>query len=187
MGDDYLLVSHPYPQIEGEMLIFQPNADDKCDKDLLVYRDYSLKKRNKYFNPRYQLSAAQKKEKEEKMMTSTKLQCLEIASDDPLSPCDWKHMATIVQEASAITWVQILPVGQKSSQPFQFNSIHVLPSAKIPFHKIPLDTMIADRINYIKKREKAEKKGGMATINLQPLSRREEDAIEAGVITLPEF
>jgi len=96
MGDDYLLVSHPYPQIEGEMLIFQPNADDKCDKDLLVYRDYSLKKRNKYFNPRYQLSAAQKKEKEEKMMTSTKLQCLEIASDDPLSPCDWKHMATIV-------------------------------------------------------------------------------------------
>jgi hypothetical protein len=41
----YLLVAHPYPQIEGEMLIVQPKKDDQPEKDLICYRDYSLRKR----------------------------------------------------------------------------------------------------------------------------------------------
>jgi len=39
------LVSHPLPQLEGELLIFQPKKDDQSEEDLIVYRDYSLRKR----------------------------------------------------------------------------------------------------------------------------------------------
>ena len=45
-GSKYLLTSHPYPKIEGEMIIFKPRKDDQTQgKDVIVYRDYSLRKR----------------------------------------------------------------------------------------------------------------------------------------------
>ena len=47
-------------------------------------------------------------------------------------------------------WFQILPVGYKSSQPFQFNMMHILPSSKIPFAKVPLDMMISTKLTFLK-------------------------------------
>ena len=41
----YLLVSHPYPQVEGQMMIFLPKKDDQSESDQIIYRDYSLRKR----------------------------------------------------------------------------------------------------------------------------------------------
>jgi hypothetical protein len=41
----YILLSHPYPIIEGEMILFQPIKNDQYDKQLIIYRDYSLRKR----------------------------------------------------------------------------------------------------------------------------------------------
>lgn len=41
----YVLVSHPYPTIEGEMLMFQPLKSDQDDNEVIIYRDYSLRKR----------------------------------------------------------------------------------------------------------------------------------------------
>ena len=41
----YLLLAHPYPQLEGEMLVLQPKKEDQTDKDWVTYRDYSLRKR----------------------------------------------------------------------------------------------------------------------------------------------
>ena len=42
----YFLASHPYPKIEGEMIIFKPVKDDQTQgKDVIVYSDYSLRKR----------------------------------------------------------------------------------------------------------------------------------------------
>ena len=43
----YFLASHPYPKIEGEMIIFRPRKDDQDpeDKSVIVYRDFSLRKR----------------------------------------------------------------------------------------------------------------------------------------------
>lgn len=40
LDDDYLLVVHPFPQMEGEMLLFQ-NIEQESKK-CLYYRDYSL-------------------------------------------------------------------------------------------------------------------------------------------------
>lgn len=42
----YFLASHPYPKLEGEMVIFKPKkADQTKGKDVIVYRDFSLRKR----------------------------------------------------------------------------------------------------------------------------------------------
>jgi len=76
LGDDFLLCKHPYPQIEGEMIIYQLNNDDKADKDLLAYRDYSLVKRQRWDSTRYTMNAAQKKERDEKLSKQSALQCL---------------------------------------------------------------------------------------------------------------
>ena len=47
LGDNFILVAHPYPQMEGELLLFQIDADPdvQADKDLIVHKDYSLRKR----------------------------------------------------------------------------------------------------------------------------------------------
>jgi hypothetical protein len=44
LDNDFIMVAHPFPQIQGEMLLFQhKNIDD----NMLVYKDYSLLKRQK--------------------------------------------------------------------------------------------------------------------------------------------
>ena len=45
MDMKYFLVSHPYPQVEGQMMIFQPKKADQKDSDIIPYRDFSLRKR----------------------------------------------------------------------------------------------------------------------------------------------
>ena len=44
MAGKFFLASHPYPKIEGEMIIFKPKKD-KSVKDIIFYRDFSLRKR----------------------------------------------------------------------------------------------------------------------------------------------
>lgn len=61
-----------------------------------------------------------------------------------------------------------------------------MPSSRIPFSKLPLDAMIANRVNYLKKREKRIKMTHVSSF-IKPLTKREEEAIAAGVITMPEF
>ena len=44
--DKYFLASHPYPKLEGEMIVFKPHKkDQEKGTDLITYRDYSLRKR----------------------------------------------------------------------------------------------------------------------------------------------
>lgn len=45
LKEKYLLIAHPFPMAEGEMLIIQPKKEDQKERDLIVYRDYSLRKR----------------------------------------------------------------------------------------------------------------------------------------------
>ena len=41
----FVLLSHPTPIVEGEMIVFQPFDQDQIDEQLIMYRDYSLRKR----------------------------------------------------------------------------------------------------------------------------------------------
>ena len=118
LSDNYLIVNHPFPQVEGEMLIYQKSElekGEKLDDDLLLYKDYSLKKRIKTQTNKFPPTTAQQKKIDEMLTKTTKIQQLEVENHSPLSPCDWKQIATIVSEVDALTWVQFLPVGQKSS------------------------------------------------------------------------
>ena len=77
----YILVTHPTPAFEGEMLLVQPKKDDQGDKDEIICRDYSLRKRIPN-RPLPELSAAEKlKDKKKKESEISKLQCLEVALD----------------------------------------------------------------------------------------------------------
>jgi len=64
------------------------------------------------------LSALARKKLQDEDKEKTKLQCLEVDLEAPLSTIDWTNVATIVTEVSALAWFQILPTGQKSSFPF---------------------------------------------------------------------
>ena len=47
--------------------------------------------------------------------------------------------------------------------------------------------MIASRVAYLKKREKALKRGGQSEAHLNPLSKFEQDAIVNNITVIPEF
>jgi len=69
----YLLLAHPYPAIEGEMLLLQPKKEDQADKEMVTYRDYSLRKRMPN-REKPTLSAAEKlKDKKKKDSEVSKL------------------------------------------------------------------------------------------------------------------
>ena len=44
LEENFLLMVHPYPQIEGELLLFQVKVDEQ-EGDFMTYRDFSLVKR----------------------------------------------------------------------------------------------------------------------------------------------
>ena len=78
LEDKYLLLANPHPSFTGEMIFAQPKKDDQDDKDLIVYRDYSLRKRLPN-QEKPQISAAEKlKDKKKKETEFSKLQCLEV-------------------------------------------------------------------------------------------------------------
>ena len=61
------------------------------------------------------MSAYQKKKMMEDDQEKTKLECLEIDIEMPLSTIDWANFSLVINEINGMGWVQILPVGQKSS------------------------------------------------------------------------
>lgn len=61
------------------------------------------------------MSAYQKKKMMEDDQEKTKLECLEVDTEMPLSTIDWANFCMVINEINGMGWVQILPVGQKSS------------------------------------------------------------------------
>jgi len=68
---------------EGEMLIIQPKKGDQEDKEKIIYKDYSLRKR---FTTRNLVENTKSKKKDN---SKTKLQCLEIDLADPICLAEW--------------------------------------------------------------------------------------------------
>ena len=126
--------------------------EDQYDEDLIVYKDFSLRKRIKTpasKDPKSQQvtkESLRKQEDDEALKAKhTSLQSLIIDNRNPLSPADWNSFAKIITEVQGLGCLQILPRGQKSSKPYQFNMLHVLPSYKIPCAQLPLDVIISQK------------------------------------------
>ena len=115
MDKKFKLLSHPFPIMEGEMILFQTLKQDQYDKQLLVYRDYSLRKRIPTRATNKKLTSYQQKQQEKEDEESTKLRSLETDLFSPLSYIDWKNFADVISEVQGLGWVQFLPVGEKAS------------------------------------------------------------------------
>ena len=125
------------------------------------------------------ITAYQKKKMMDDDQEKTKLQCLEVDIETPLSTIDWTNLSLVINEIKGMGWIQILPVGQKSSQPFQFNMMHIIPSSKIPFPKVPLDVMIKNKVTFLKKQDKRQKNpGSLGNIIHVPVHNNEPEAAE---------
>ena len=98
MQKKFKLLSHPYPLVEGEMILFQPLKQDQYDKNLYVYRDYSLKKRIHTRGQGRKLTTYQQKQQEKDDEENTKLRALEIDLASPLSYIDWANFAEVISE-----------------------------------------------------------------------------------------
>ena len=83
MSRDFILAGHPYPQIEGEMLLFQYQPDEIGDEEnenrlnfkdeQFTYNDYSLKKRNNPLVKPKTIAVGQRKQLELADQRQTKL------------------------------------------------------------------------------------------------------------------
>jgi hypothetical protein len=136
----YLLVAHPHAFYEGEMLLVQPKKSDQSDKDTILLRDYSLRKRipthRAVQKPKEMLKEQKKKDEE-----FSKLQCTEIDIAEPLCHQEWVTIAEVLNGLEGLFWFQVLPVGEKSSLTLQFNTLHFLPQSRYPY-ALPIETFL---------------------------------------------
>jgi U3 small nucleolar ribonucleoprotein component len=89
--------------MDGELLLFQPRSDDQEDSQSIVYRDYSLRKRMKP-NKNEKKSAFQKQQALVDESEKTKLQCLDIDIESPLSRIDWQVWGNIIEQTKGFGW-----------------------------------------------------------------------------------
>jgi hypothetical protein len=68
--------------------------------------------------PNKKLTSYQQKQLEKEDEENTKLRSLEVDPFSPLSYIDWKNFAEVISEVQGLGWVQVLPVGEKASQPY---------------------------------------------------------------------
>ena len=119
LADKFFLAVHPFPKIEGQMMIFKPKkGDQKKVKDIIVYRDYSLRKRvetvpkNVRENPAMKARAStiiskstEKKDKDKKSEgQEPSLACLEVDVVEPLTKEEWRSLAHVVNETQGLGW-----------------------------------------------------------------------------------
>lgn len=97
----------------------------------------------------------------------------------------------VINETKGLGWFQVLPVGQKSSMPYQFNMLHVLPQVKIPVERLPIDAFVTAKLSLLRKKER-ENPGTTGNMKLTGMSRSareemEELAIAQGLFMISEF
>ena len=200
LDNKYVLLSHPFPLIEGELILLQPKKEDQKEKEEIIYRDYSLCKRietapkpEKSTLAKRKKAKKKKDEKEEEpeAKIDCKLQCLEIDIEEVLCGVEWRNFADVLSETEGLGWLQVLPVGQKSSSPLQFNMMHFLPKSKFPVHRLPLDLYISNRIAYTRKLEREGKQSYEASKdaqkNMTEREKQEDLAATHNLVLVPEF
>ena len=103
LNGKYFLASHPYPKIQGEMIIFKPKKSDQGkDKDIITYTDFSLRKRIETTagplnaQKKKNLTAKKDGKDKEKEDVPPKLQCLEVDTTAPLNHEEWSNFIQVI-------------------------------------------------------------------------------------------
>lgn len=101
----YQLLCHPYPQIEGEMLILQLKSSDTNEKDMVGYRDFSLRKRMPTrAKPTLSATEILRQKKDEKLTKNARLQCLEVDLLEPLCQAEWSAICEVLNHTQGLAW-----------------------------------------------------------------------------------
>ena len=98
------------------MMIFLPKKADQKESDIIMYRDYSLRKRlettvkppeskmDRIIANKKQSEDKKKDKKKDKSLYDQKLQCLEIDILNPLADIEWRNFLEVVDEVQGLGW-----------------------------------------------------------------------------------
>lgn len=87
------------------MLVFRTRKEDQEDKDLIVYRDYSLMKRLPT-SEKTSMSVVEQlnKKKKKNEWEMQRLQALEIDYETIMSGFEWANLAEVINGVSGLAW-----------------------------------------------------------------------------------
>eukprot|EP00344_Euplotes_crassus_P006364 CAMPEP_0197017714 /NCGR_PEP_ID=MMETSP1380-20130617/79693_1 /TAXON_ID=5936 /ORGANISM="Euplotes crassus, Strain CT5" /LENGTH=615 /DNA_ID=CAMNT_0042444845 /DNA_START=516 /DNA_END=2363 /DNA_ORIENTATION=- len=146
--DNYSLYVHPEPPIQEVMMIFQSDPELE-DDDFQNYRDFGLVERLPMTKIPEEMESYVKTEEAKVSINRSPLKSAEIDITNPLTSYEWKLWYHIVSTTKGYGFLQILPVGYRSSSAFSANLLHVAPKTKSwGKFESPLDKLISLRKEY---------------------------------------
>ena len=77
---------------------------------------------------------------------------------EPLSKEEWINFVRVIDATKGVGFFQLLPLGQRSTIPYQFNMLHVLPKDKWPYPHLPIDIFISNQVTHMKRVEQEEER-----------------------------
>jgi len=150
LPNNYTMVADPHAKEDGGLIIIQQDAPRQKDGKI-QYEDPSMTVRQpNYADDEKWTSQAEKRQKDKDDKTKSNLTNDSINVKNPLSSADWDQIREGVKNTQGLAYVQVPPVGQKSSQPLQFNSIHLVPGEKLASDDQPLFKAIESKVDEFK-------------------------------------
>lgn len=154
-GNDYILAVHPEPPMQDVLMLFQFDPE-LVEEETIIYKDYGLAERLPLTEVPEDLQTYVDQENMKIKTQPSPLKSKEIDILSPLLPIEWKLWYDIITATKGHGFLQILPVGYRSSQAFKNNLMQILPKKDKEwktFHP-PIDTMISLREDLYKKENK---------------------------------
>lgn len=113
-------------------MLFQQDPSLK-EEDVIIYKDFGLAERLPWTDiPEDKINYVTEQEEKIEIPRSPLNSC-EIDIVNPLTPSEWKLWYDIVVATKGHGFLQILPVGYRSSQAFKTNLMHIIPKKKWDF------------------------------------------------------
>lgn len=152
---NYALFVHPEPPMQDVLMLLQYDPALK-EEDVINYKDYGLTERLSLTKIPEEMANYVSTEENKVEIPRSPLNSTEVDITEPLTPQEWKLWFDIVVATKGHGYLQILPVGYRSSHAFSANLIHIVPKKTRDWGNFesPLDQMISIREQFYKKENK---------------------------------
>lgn len=153
--NNYSLCVHPEPPMQDVLMLFQ--YDPTLIEDHVIYfRDFGLTERLELTEVPEDMETYIAEQEMKIEIPRSSLNSTEINITNPLTTMEWKLWYDIVVATKGHGFIQILPVGYKSSYAFSSNLMHIVPKKVRDWgdSSVALDKMISIREEYYKKENK---------------------------------
>jgi plasmid maintenance system killer protein len=153
--NNYSLCVHPEPPMQDVLILFQYDPD--CVQDHVIsFKDFGLTDRLECTEIPEDMEAFIELQEGKIEIPRSSLNSTEIDITNPITGMEWKLWYDIVVATKGHGFLQILPVGYKSSYAFSKNMMHIIPKKVRDwgYSTVALDNMISIREEYYKKENK---------------------------------